>query len=206
MNEKHPLIYFSLCSDLKEGYTDHTHLPAMLSQKTLTDSNSEKVWLKFIPHLQLPSTAVFYDTEWVKLYRHFLIAQAVNSLQVVSRGGYFVVGVKDIRKALKNDEDITVKHQLIPLTMLIMEDLKEVEGWTLKDIVICVPSGKERDKKNISVDEYQQRLKRDQEEWVLERNGEILPRLLPIVHVKTRNVNVLLMVFTQAFYFIYELS
>jgi len=71
------------------------------------DVEHKKLFLIFIPHLDIPSTYIFKRSQmdWINEYRHFIIQQAKEAVKKLKNGGLFIVGGKNIRVGELIDED-----------------------------------------------------------------------------------------------------
>ncbi|KAJ3280418.1 hypothetical protein HK104_000670, partial [Borealophlyctis nickersoniae] len=193
------LFTMGLVSDLSpEGEDDVKYLRSLLLSPILPPTTSRSPSLIFIPHINVPSTALLDTAAWVARYRRFIVECARDAVERLEDGGYFIVGVKDVRVGDRVDDvevealDPSPPSTLIPLTLLTYEDITTHVPATpagslrLKEMVIAVPEGFARDK-TIPIEEMRARVKEDMEEWAEEREGGC-KRVLPIV---------------QASYFIY---
>jgi len=75
--------------------------------ETNFDFNEKKLFLIFIPHLDIPSTYIFRRSQmgWINEYRHFIIEQAKAAVHKLKNGGLLIVGGKDVRVGELVDRD-----------------------------------------------------------------------------------------------------
>ncbi|KFH63937.1 hypothetical protein MVEG_09762 [Podila verticillata NRRL 6337] len=160
------LLALGLITELSETSDDIGH------QIKLKNSNDNTcfpppaetvLWL--VAHI--PCTQM--KTHQVPAYRTAIMNLARKALVQLPLTGVFVVGAQDIR---------TEKGKLLPLGMLILEDIVRVVGddcLRLKELIEAVPDGYQKDRRKItSWEEYQ--------EEACSPNDQIPKKHLPIVH------------------------
>ncbi|KAG0039432.1 hypothetical protein BGZ82_008287 [Podila clonocystis] len=162
------LLALGLITELSETSDDIGH------QIKLKNSNENTcfpppaatvLWLvAHIPCAQL-------RTHQVSAYRTAIMDLARKALVQLPLSGVLVVGAQDIR---------TEKGKLLPLGMLLLEDIVRVVGddcLRLKELIEAVPDGYQKDRRKItSWEEYQ--------EETSTPNDQVPKKHLPIVHVK----------------------
>ncbi|KAG0361255.1 hypothetical protein BG005_008806 [Podila minutissima] len=162
------LLALGLITELSETSDDIGH------QIKLKNSNENTcfpppaatvLWLvAHIPCAQL-------KTHQVPAYRTAIMDLARKALVQLPLSGVLVVGAQDIR---------TEKGKLLPLGMLLLEDIVRVVGddcLRLKELIEAVPDGYQKDRRKItSWEEYQ--------EETCTPNDQIPKKHLPIVHVR----------------------
>ncbi|KAI8591051.1 hypothetical protein BDZ88DRAFT_450731 [Geranomyces variabilis] len=190
-----------------DGKDDSKHLATLLSAPIVTDTGIEAPCLIIIPHINVPTTALIPDGDWVARYLQFLVARASQAASRLAEGGLLIIGVKDVRVTLDvpaetsnadNTDAPLGRSKYIPLGMILSEEMaKHIETpagqMRLRDFVVAVPDGYSRDKDAWSVEELRERVSDDLADWAEENQREAdgksdIRRLLPIV---------------QAYYFIY---
>jgi hypothetical protein len=151
---------------------------------------TKKVFMVIFPHFEVPSEAILKEGEWTLKYRSLILEQASRAYDRLMPDGFFIVGVKDCRVALDDqDPDNNLKTQLIPLSVLVYNDMssKFGEEFRLKEFIGVVPEGLARDRE-MDVIELKERRREDLEEWEEEKEFESSEndyrarRVLPIVH------------------------
>ncbi|KAJ3182437.1 hypothetical protein HDU87_008601 [Geranomyces variabilis] len=190
-----------------DGKDDSKHLKTLMSLPIVSDTGSEAPCLIIIPHINVPTTALIPDGDWVAQYLQFLIARASDAASRLAEGGLLIIGIKDVRVALDvpaktldaDGSDVPLgRTKYIPLGMILSEEMvKHIETpagqMRLRDFVVAVPDGYSRVKDAWSVEEMRERISDDLADWADENQRESegerdVRRLLPIV---------------QAYYFIY---
>ena len=124
---------------------------------------SNGISLAIIPHIDVE---MLKSQEVICEYRHLIISMARKYQDTILHNGLFVVGVQDIR----------IEQKLIPLGMLIMEDiLKCACKLRLKEFILAVPKKYAKDPENEILDHT---------EITSALDKEFNPtKFLPIVHV-----------------------
>nr|KAJ3420356.1 hypothetical protein HK105_005780 [Polyrhizophydium stewartii] len=110
-NNRH-LLELGLISEVNpEGQDDAAYLRSLLSAPLIQESagggmaEPPSPSTVFVPHLNIPATALLEDGPWIAQYRALLVHIALNAAARMSRDALFVVGVKDVRVRL-SDEDV----------------------------------------------------------------------------------------------------
>lgn len=140
-----------------------------------------------------------------------MIRSAKDASARLSVGGVLIVGVKDVRVVVSEESHVgnplsettpsdensinklNSKCKYVPLGLLLNAELGNIPVFRLRDFVVVVPDGYERNK-DIDVGEMKERVDEDLKEWEEETKSERVEgngggrRLLPIV---------------QAFYFVF---
>ena len=100
----------------------------------------ERLRFVFVPHLEygMDITIAYLD-----LYRQHIESLARSSLERLDEGGHFIVGVRDVRLSRPDDT-------LVPMGLLVQDDLQSISGLTLKEIIIVVPHGYTRSRSKTS--------------------------------------------------------
>ncbi|KAJ3052433.1 hypothetical protein HK097_006276 [Rhizophlyctis rosea] len=170
-----------------ENQEDTRHLSTLLSMPPILDFFASP-HLVFIPHINVPPTAILSETDWILNYRRFLVEQATDAANRIKPQGYFIVGVKDVRCwGLRGDDLQAVDGAAgnlseptrntttyVPLTLLVQEDLTAAltdTAMRLKEVIVIVPQGYSRNK-DIDPEEFANRQKEDEEDWQEEREAE----------------------------------
>jgi hypothetical protein len=128
-------------------YKTHHHLVDTYMHVTSDECSvsempsGERLYFIFVPHLE-------YDVDitvaYLDLYRQRIESLARSSLERLDEGGYFIVGVRDVRLSRP---DAT----LVPMGLLVQDDLQSIPRLTLKEIIIVVPHGYTRSRSKISL-------------------------------------------------------
>ncbi|KAG0301664.1 hypothetical protein BGZ98_008149 [Dissophora globulifera] len=158
------LLALGLITDLSESSDDIGH-QSKISKDTPRYLPPAETALRMIAHI--PGTVL--KTHQVSTYRTAIMHLAIEALQKLPVTGVLIVGTQDIR---------TKSGKLIPLGMLVLEDITRVIGdeyLKLKELVEAVPDGYQKDRRRITC----------AEEFVAEPrtlNDELPTSHLPIVH------------------------
>ncbi|KAF9916227.1 hypothetical protein BX616_004308 [Lobosporangium transversale] len=158
------LLALGLITELSETSDDVGHQIKIAKDAPCYPPPAETA-LHLIAHIPGPSL----KSHEVSTYRTTIMHLAMNALANLPISGVFIVGTQDIR---------TEKGKLIPLGMLILEDIIRVVGedcLKLKELVEAVPDGYQKDRRKITcLDDYK--------EEVCTPDDEIPSEHLPIVH------------------------
>lgn len=80
---------------------DHIYLSSLLSKPLIPEAQRpippQTFKLMFIPHLELSSTALLGNADWIEGYRRFLLYKGKCAERQMGPGGVVIVGVKDVR-------------------------------------------------------------------------------------------------------------
>ncbi|KAI9470552.1 MAG: hypothetical protein EXX96DRAFT_491184 [Benjaminiella poitrasii] len=155
------LLKLGLISELSEESEDVIHHDTMISKEPY---NEGKLMLMVTGHVET------LQPNQINEYRKTLVSLANEATVKLATKGMLIIGTKDVR------DPITGK--LWPLTMLVLEDIERVLGRDiirLKEMVVTVPDGYSKDRKN----EYE--LVEEQEEDFIDIET-IEHDHLPIVH------------------------
>jgi hypothetical protein len=169
-----------LISDLKEkGQEDAEYAEALFSGPMISDIGEISMFV--IPHLDFEDTACFKTDSWLSTYRNFVLKMAEIAEKKMMVGGIFAVGVKDVRVSIDQK-----KLRLIPLSVLVCQDLNERSKLRMKEYVGCVRGGLVRENKTSDHDKLRQQLQADLTKWEIEKiseqNSNYQRHVLPIVH------------------------
>ena len=140
----------------------------------ITTSVASGISLVIFPHFNITNVS----ESWTEEYRALTLKVAKEVHEKLCQNGYFIIGVKDARV---RSED---KFKLIPLSMLVWEDINFQGLFKLKEFFVAVPDGyscQQGDEK-----ELHSRLKKNESKWMKECDADefdIFEREpLPIVH------------------------
>ncbi|KAF9937913.1 hypothetical protein BGZ67_000747 [Mortierella alpina] len=158
------LLALGLITDLSETSDDIGH-QNKIAQDTPCFPSPAQTALRMLAHI--PCSAL--RSHQVSAYRTAVMHLAIEALEKLPVTGVFIVGAQDLR---------TEEGKLIPLGMLILEDIIRVVGedcLRLKELVEAVPEGYQKDRRKVTCwDEFK--------EETCTPNDEIPPTHLPIVH------------------------
>ncbi|KAF9180201.1 hypothetical protein BGZ50_006380 [Haplosporangium sp. Z 11] len=158
------LLALGLITDLGESSDDIGH-QIKISKDSPCYPAPAPTALRMIAHIPC-SVLKSYQ---VPAYRIAIMHLAVEALQKLPVTGVFIVGTQDLR---------TETGKLIPLAMLVLEDVIRVVGedcLRLKELVEAVPDGYQKDRRKVTcLSEFK--------EEISTPNDEIPTRHLPIVH------------------------
>ncbi|KAG0203335.1 hypothetical protein BGX28_004364 [Mortierella sp. GBA30] len=158
------LLALGLITDLSETSDDIGH-QNKIAQDMPCFPPPAQTSLKMVAHI--PCTVL--KSHQVAAYRTTIMHLAIEALQQLPTAGVFIVGAQDLR---------TETGKLIPLGMLILEDIIRVVGedcLRLKELVEAVPEGYQKDRRKITGWE-------EFKEEDCTPNDEMPSTHLPIVH------------------------
>ncbi|KAJ3155768.1 hypothetical protein HDU86_004237 [Geranomyces michiganensis] len=188
-----------------DGKDDWRHLATLMSAPIVSHADGEAPCLIILPHIDVPTTALLPDGDWLARYMQFLVTRASDAASRLADDGLLIIGVKDVRvvaeKLTRTDPNAAEplgRTRYIPLGMILSEQMAaHIETpagkMRLRDFVVAVPDGYSRDKDAYTVEDMRGRINEDIENWTKETQQEAegeadVRRLLPIV---------------QAYYFVY---
>ncbi|KAF9285618.1 hypothetical protein BGZ68_003726 [Mortierella alpina] len=158
------LLALGLITDLSETSDDIGH-QNKIAQDTPCFPPPAQTALRMLAHI--PCSIL--RSHQVSAYRTAVMHLAIEALEKLPVTGVFIVGTQDLR---------TEEGKLIPLGMLILEDIIRVVGedcLRLKELVEAVPEGYQKDRRKVTCwDEFK--------EETCTPNDEIPATYLPIVH------------------------
>ncbi|KAF9567079.1 hypothetical protein EC968_003513 [Mortierella alpina] len=158
------LLALGLITDLSETSDDIGH-QNKIAQDTPCFPPPAQTALRMLAHI--PCSVL--KSHQVSVYRTAIMHLAIEALENLPITGVFIVGTQDLR---------TEEGRLIPLGMLVLEDIIRVVGedcLRLKELVEAVPEGYQKDRRKVTCwDEFK--------EETCTPNDEIPTTHLPIVH------------------------
>ncbi|KAI8603362.1 hypothetical protein EDD21DRAFT_369349 [Dissophora ornata] len=158
------LLALGLITDLSESSDDIGH-QIKISKDTPCFPPPAQIALRMVAHI--PGSVL--KSHQVSAYRTALMQISIEALEKLPVTGMLVIGAQDIR---------TESGKLIPLGMLILEDIIRVVGddcLKLKELVEAVPDGYQKDRRKVTcVEEFP--------EEICTPNDEVPTKHLPIVH------------------------
>ncbi|KAF9114859.1 hypothetical protein BGX27_009607 [Mortierella sp. AM989] len=159
------LLALGLITELSETSDDIGH-QIKIAKDTPCYPPPAQTALRMVAHI--PNSQL--KPHQVSTYRMAIMHLAVEALEKLPVTGVFVVGTQDLRR--------TDDAKLIPLSMLILEDIIRVVGedcLRLKELIEAVPDGYQKDRRKITCQaEY--------EEEICTPGDQLITKHLPIVH------------------------
>ncbi|KAI9306841.1 hypothetical protein BJ944DRAFT_238379 [Cunninghamella echinulata] len=163
------LLKLGLISELSEESEDIVHYENMMNKPSLLEA---PLCLMIMEHRTI-------QVDQISMYRKMIVQTALEATEKLDLLGMLVIGTQDIRDPMTG--------KLWPMTMLVLEDIERVIDRSvlkLKEMVITVPDGYSRDRKqpiHEALATYQQQDKEDNiiidEEYIDKTSDH-----LPIVH------------------------
>ncbi|KAI1318914.1 hypothetical protein EDD11_005548 [Mortierella claussenii] len=154
------LLALGLTTDLSETSDDVGHQIKIAKNSPCFPPPAE-VALRMVAHIPGSILKSFQ----VSAYRSAIMKLACEAAEMLPISGVFVVGAQDIR---------TKTGKLIPLSMLLLEDIERVAGnetMKLKELIQAVPNGYQKDRRRT-----------DYQEEVYTPADQVPTTHLPIVH------------------------
>lgn len=158
-----------MISELSEESEDIVHYENMMNKPSLLEA---PLCLMIMEHRTI-------QVDQISMYRKMIVQTALEATEKLDLLGMLVIGTQDIRDPMTG--------KLWPMTMLVLEDIERAIDRSvlkLKEMVITVPDGYSRDRKqpiHEALATYQQQDKEDNiiidEEYIDKTNDH-----LPIVH------------------------
>ncbi|KAG0002451.1 hypothetical protein BGZ65_002617 [Modicella reniformis] len=138
------LLALGLITDLSESSDDLGHQIKISKDAPCYPPPAQTV-LRLVAHYP----GALMRTDQISVYRTAIMHLALQALTDLPVTGIFIVGTQDIR---------TETGKLIPLAMLILEDVVRVVGddcLKLKELIEAVPDGYQKDRRKITcIEEY----------------------------------------------------
>ncbi|KAI9027869.1 hypothetical protein DFJ74DRAFT_505989 [Hyaloraphidium curvatum] len=190
-----------------------SHLDLWRKAPTVQVPQAAKLDLILVPPLAFGPEAILPAGDWIQAYRGVVSDAARSAVSRLKDGGFLIVGVRDVRvdrtvcptmdelrsapegRGEPAAAEPGTRTRLIPLTMLVLEDIKrscaqttKPESLRLRELTVCVPANHSK-KKTADIDGLRELHAAMERSWLDETRAEeaapdaFAPRaMLPIVH------------------------